>query len=91
MPVPDYTLIREDVIASLKRYVEQGIPTGGFLQAVLENNLSEAFGRADENNVRVLFHICAYVYNYLPASSWGSPEKVKRWLKERRAAREVES
>lgn len=80
MPIPTYELIREDILDALKRYVEARIPTGGFLRAVLENNLSEAFGRADEYNLTTLFHICAYIYNELPASCWGSPEKVETWL-----------
>jgi hypothetical protein len=83
--IPNYDLIRVDVIESLQRYVEQRIPTGGFLQAVLENNLQEAFGLADEDNCAMLFHICAYIYNELPSMSHGSPERVQKWLARRKA------
>ena len=31
----------------IDQYVETGCPVGGFLSAVLENNLQEALGRAD--------------------------------------------
>ena len=41
MPIPP--LIK----AGIDHYVRQRIPPGGFLRAVLENNLSEAFARAD--------------------------------------------
>lgn len=66
MPIPNYDCIKPETLASLKRYAEQRIPTGGFLQAVLENDLMQAFHRADEENCEALFHICAYIYNELP-------------------------
>jgi len=65
---------------SLDKYANERVPPGGFLQAVLENNLMEAMGRADEFNRVALFNICKYVYNNLPVDCHGSPEKVKRWL-----------
>lgn len=81
MPRIEYSLIREDIIASLKLYAEKRCPTGGFLQAVLENDLSEACAHADEDNARNLFQIVAYVYNEMPSVCWGSPQKVAAWLK----------
>jgi hypothetical protein len=83
----NYTRIRPDVIESLQRYAETGCPTGGFLQAVLENDLKEACGRADEDNQRALFDIVGYIYNELPSTCWGSPQKVEDWLEEHRAER----
>ena len=65
---------------SLGRYVMNHISPGGFLQAVLENDLCEAFERADLQNQAALFHIVKYIYNELPSDCWGSPEKVKIWL-----------
>ena len=70
----------EEIKASLERYVKHKIPTGSFLRAVLENNLSEAFGRADLNNRHRMFDIISYIYNDLPSVCWGSPEKVDNWL-----------
>ena len=72
--------IDRSIIDSIERYVKEGIPTGDFLRAVLENNLMESFGRADLRNRATLFEICAYIYNEIPASCHGSPEKVKAWL-----------
>jgi hypothetical protein len=77
----DYSKIKPDVLGALKRYVEQRIETGGFLRAVLENNLQEAMGRADEANREAIFHICAYVYNEIPSACHGSPKRVAEWLK----------
>jgi hypothetical protein len=85
MPVVNYATIKQSTLDSLTRYVEQHIPTGDFLRAVLENDLMEACGRADEENAIALFQICAYVYNELPTPSHGSPEKVKKWLYGRKA------
>ncbi len=73
--------VPEHTIGGLDRYVEQRIAPGSFLQAVLENNLSEAMGRADHINRPALYDIVCYIYNDLPSTCWGSPEKVQAWLK----------
>lgn len=75
-----YPNVRPDTLDSLDLYVTEGIPTGGFLEAVLCNNLMESFGRADMGNRLALFEICSYVYNELPSGCHGSPEKVQAWL-----------
>ena len=77
------TWIPEHLRESLERYVTYGIPTGGFLQAVLENNLIDAVGRADAQSTAALPEICRYVYNELPTSCWGSPTKVREWIRTR--------
>lgn len=64
----------------LTRYIEDGTPTGGFLRAVLENNLKEALIRADDHNFRNLQAYVVYLYNNAPATCWGSPERVKAWI-----------
>ena len=76
----DYSLIRGDVIASLLRYEADGVPTGGFLEAVLANDLSGACGSADGDNVRALAAIVSFVYNELNGRCWGSYEVVRAWL-----------
>ena len=70
----------ERVVKDLLRYSVLRIPAGGFLQAVLENNLREACGRADDFNRERLFEIVSFIYNELPSQCWGSPAKVKAWL-----------
>jgi len=74
--VPVHTL------PGLKRYIENHIEPGGFLSAVLSNDLKESFGRADQENREHLFDIVNFLYNEAPATCWGSPEKVKAWLRE---------
>lgn len=78
----DYSSIKPDVLESISDYVNNRIPPGDFLQAVLENNLKESFNRADEDNIRSMFKIVQFIYNEIPARCWGSPEKVKKWLGE---------
>jgi len=73
--MPEYTK------KALDLYVSDRIPTGGFLCAVLTNDLFEAVGRADIQNRYALFQICNYIYNEIPSTCWGSPERVREWLK----------
>lgn len=70
----------EHIKESLKRYVENKTPTGGFLEAVLSNDLVGAIGRADSENINRLPEIVRYIYNTLPSNCWGSREKVVQWL-----------
>lgn len=67
-------------MASLDRYIYEGVPTGDFLRAVLENNLRESIGRADQDNLTMLPHIVAWLYNEAPSKCWGAPTKVDEWL-----------
>lgn len=53
---------------------------GAFLQAVLENDLQGAIGRADPESLAGIKGIVAYVYNALPDKCWGSKENVAAWL-----------
>lgn len=65
---------------AMKNYLEHGISPGGFLTAVLCNDLKEAVGRADSTNLAALPNIVSYCYNEIPSTSWGSPEKFEAWL-----------
>ncbi|MCF7795995.1 hypothetical protein K9M42_02780 [Patescibacteria group bacterium] len=68
----------------LDRYVQNGIPTNGFLEKVLSNDLFGAIGKADEENSEALHDICKYIYNKLPSRCWGSSEQVVSWIKYKR-------
>ncbi len=75
-----YELIPEHMHGALKRYIEDGILPGGFLTAVLQNNLKEAIGRADHLNMDQLPNYVRFLYNFAPGPCWGSPEKVAAWV-----------
>jgi len=64
---------------SFDRYVEQGVPPGHFLKAVLANDLMWAIGRADSNNLAILKDIVAYVKWKLPSDCHGSWKTVEKW------------
>jgi len=64
-----------------KRWIEDGILPGDFLQAVIRNDLTEACARADQYNIILLPKIVSWWYSEAPAAAWGSPEKVKEWKK----------
>jgi hypothetical protein len=40
-----------------------GYPSGGFVEAVVENNLMAAVGRADSTNIKALPFYCQMMYN----------------------------
>jgi len=77
-----YPDIPDRLLKPLYGHIEHGCPTGGFLQAVLSNDLKESLGRADEESRMVLFDIVTFLYNNAPAPCWDSPEKVKVWQEE---------
>jgi hypothetical protein len=64
----------------LQRYLENHVPCGSFLTAVLSNDLKEACSTADDFNRHELYNTVYWLYNNAPASCWGSPENVKAWL-----------
>jgi hypothetical protein len=64
----------------LVEYFAARRPTGGFLRAVLENDLGQAAMRGDEINRWHVADIALFLFNYCPAPAWGSPAKVDAWL-----------
>jgi hypothetical protein len=66
--------------AQLDAYINDHLPVGSFLTAVLENNLSKAVGRADSRNLPLLADYVRYLYNEAPNACWGSRERVAQWL-----------
>jgi len=66
---------------AIDRYVADHCPVGGFLTAVLSNDLRSAVGQADDENLAHLPDIVCYLHWEVPASCWGSPKAVEKWLK----------
>lgn len=81
----NYT-IPPHMLASLEAYIERGYPPGGFLGAVLENDLMGALGKADEVNLANLPAYAGYLYNEAPAGCYGSKEAVDQWLMKKQEA-----
>ena len=65
----------------MEAYITRRLIPGGFLQAVICNDLKEAFGRADEDNTRAMKEIVSWFYNEAPSDCWGSREKMEAWIR----------
>uniref|UniRef100_A0A6H1ZV46 Uncharacterized protein n=1 Tax=viral metagenome TaxID=1070528 RepID=A0A6H1ZV46_9ZZZZ len=76
----NYNILPDYMRNEAKRYIEEGIPCGDFLTAVFENNLVEAFGKADDTNQMFMFEYAKFLYNEAPRSCWGSKETVDKWI-----------
>ena len=68
------------MMGAIERYVNQGIPPGDFLTAVICNDLYEAVGRADEENMANLPAYVHFFYNETPGQCSGSREKMVAWM-----------
>ena len=73
-------MMDEDTGEELMRYLRHHCPTGGFLEAVLSNDLKESCARADDRNLWQLPLLVAYLYNEAPNVAWGSHDRYKDWL-----------
>lgn len=82
--IPNLLLIKDHFKESIDAYVATGRPTGGFLHAVLTNDLFEAIGRGDNDAIDNLPHIVAYLYNKTPFGCYGSKEVVANWHAQKR-------
>ena len=78
---PVYCVIKQSTIESINNYVLYGYEPGGFVNAVLANDLMQAMGGADRENRLTLHAICSYIYNEISMSCHGSYEKVEAHLK----------
>tara|TARA_R100001086_G_scaffold117964_1_gene60611 strand:+ start:262 stop:549 length:288 start_codon:yes stop_codon:yes gene_type:complete len=68
------------ILEAISDYAENRTPRGGFVTAVLENNLSLAVHRADPESLKGLVDIVRFVHWEIPAPCHGSKEIVEAWL-----------
>jgi len=68
------------IMPGLRQYVNERIAPGGFLTAVIRNDLAAAYGAADNKCMKNLPAIVAYLYNEAPRACWGSQERMDKWL-----------
>ena len=73
--------IPELTLETLRLYVEQRIPTGGFLRACLVNDFIVAVCAADNENLRSIVSLAKWMYVNLPSACWGSSDRVDAWLR----------
>lgn len=71
-------LIPERMHGGIIRWVCFGIRPGNFLSAVVDGDLFEAVGRADDENKEKLADYVAFFYNYAPSGCFRA-ERAKDW------------
>lgn len=68
------------VLDALRWYVIGHRRPGGFLIAVLQNDLSVAIARADGRSLNGLAALVMLLINDMPSACWGSEAAVAAWL-----------
>lgn len=76
----NYAAIPADMQGALIRYVDHGIDPGGFLGSVIDNDLEESIGRADQRNLPLIPVYVTWLVNRAPAGCHGSREKRIVWM-----------
>lgn len=76
----NYSRLPRHMQAGAKLYVEHGLAPGSFLCAVLSNNLTQAYARADDVNTAFMRDWALWLYNDCPRDAWGSPDAVTEWI-----------
>ncbi len=84
-----YTL-PADIRDSLDAYVESGRQTGGFLEAVINNDLRLAISRADDESIKALPAILGFLFNECPSGCSGRPGAWQEWIKKKYEERHPE-
>lgn len=76
----DYSSLPPHMQGGMRRYIEDRIPPGSFLTAVLSNDLVSAAAKADHINKTLLWEYAYFLWNEAPPECHGSPERVEAWL-----------
>ncbi len=76
-----YDKIPEHCRAGMKRYIEEGAIPGGFLKAVICNNLVDTFTRADGINAVRVYDYVLFLCNEITGETWGSEKIMLAWHK----------
>jgi hypothetical protein len=66
---------------SLYNYFVHGLEPGGFMTAVLSNDLYSACARADYTNVNLMQQYTLWIENHAPYGSFGDRDTVRGWLR----------
>lgn len=72
--------IPEHMVGAVRRYLEDHKSPGSFLEAVISNDLSEAVGAADIENLENLPAYVMFFYNEAPGNCWGTKDKYLKWI-----------
>lgn len=72
---------------AIENYLIRGYEPGGFVTAVLCNDLFSATGKADHVNRANLWCIVTWIANNAPSASFGDYERMRNWLDDRDGCR----
>ena len=75
----NYSRLPEPLQCGARLWIEKGILPGGFLTAVLCNDLRETAMLADYKNARRIPEIVGFWYNEAPVTCWGTRGKIAAW------------
>jgi hypothetical protein len=87
----DYSALPEHMREGAQESVELGREPGGFLRALLSDQLVAAWQRADSENRAALGIWINWLLGEPPMTCWGSPAKVQAWIDRGGLRREVAS
>lgn len=76
----EYAAIPARMQEGLKRYVIDRLRPGDFLMAVIQNDLRNAVGHADSDNLPLIPLYVRWFYNVAPSRCHGSPKAFVEWL-----------
>lgn len=65
---------------SLYNYFVYGLEPGGFMTAVLANDLHAAATKADHWNTQLISQYARWIFYHAPTGSYGSYDAVRSWL-----------
>lgn len=75
----DYSRLPSHLRPGLERWIREATPVGGFLSALLCNDLSRAVALADHQSLYALPVLVSWLTNRAPSPCWGSPAAVAEW------------
>jgi len=70
----------EATLECIKAFVFDGTMPGGFVLALLTNNLRDAIGKGDPGNLEALKASVLFCHWEIPGNCWGSVAAVERWM-----------
>lgn len=79
----NYELLPEHIREGARKYIEEGRHPGGFLTAVVQNDLFSAFAKSDEINARRMRDILYFFWNEAPGECFGGKDKMDEWIKKK--------
>lgn len=79
--------IPSHLFEGLDRYFKQGLRPGGFLYAVLTNDLKDAMLRWAGGGYNPASDLVKFFCAEVPAPSWGSVDAVEKWIENHAAER----